>query len=114
MDLDLHKTAATVIAIARTDTGLTAPAFDRDIAVNGIGGPYGPLGNACYEVANRHMPEVVPGQDNRLDERAVNQARLWETLLPELEAYATRCRTRKYSGWSNESKARGRRIQYAD
>ncbi|MEU8185992.1 hypothetical protein [Micromonospora carbonacea] len=111
--MDLHQTAAAVIAIARRDTGLTAPEFDHDIAVNGIGGFYGPLGNAAYEVANRHMPEVVPGGDS-LDERVTNQQRLWEALLPELEAYATRCRNRKYSGWSNASKALGHRIEYAD
>ncbi len=112
--MDLHQTAATVIAIARRDTGLTAPEFDHQIATTGIGGPHGPLGNACYQVANQHLPEAMPGQDNRLDERTANQQRLWEALLPELEAYATRCRNRKYSGWSAASKALGHRVRYAD
>lgn len=112
--MDLRQAAATVIARARAASGLTSPEFDYEISAKGIGGLLGPLGNEAYGVANGHMPEVVPGQDNRLDERDANHLRLWEALQPELEAYATRCRERKYTGWSNASRDLGRRIRYAD
>jgi hypothetical protein len=112
--MDLCQTAATVIARARANSGLTAPEFDYRISVEGIGGPRGPLGNETYELANTHMPEVEPGQDNRLDERDANWIRLWEALQPEMEAYAQKCRDRKYTNWSTAAQSRGKRIQYAD
>ncbi|TDC00780.1 hypothetical protein E1091_04205 [Micromonospora fluostatini] len=111
--MDLHQTAATVIARARATSGLSTPEFDLRIAIDGIGGVFGPLGNATYEVANAHMPEPRPGQDNRLDECAANQARLWELLRPELEAYAQKCRNQKYLGWSDAARSRGQQVRYA-
>ncbi len=57
------------------------------------------------------MPEVVPGQDNRLDERDENAARLREHLQAELDRYAERCRTREYTGWSPASRGP---IRYAN
>ncbi len=111
---DLHHTTATVIARARANSGLTTPAFDYQISVEGIGGPRGPLGNEVYDLANEHMPEVVAGQDNRLEERDANWLSMWEALQPELETYAQRCRDRRYTGWSSAAQARGQRIQYAD
>jgi hypothetical protein len=112
--LDLRQTAATVIARARANSGLTAAEFDYRIKVEGIGGIRGPLGNETYELANAHMPEVVPGQDNRLDERDANWVRLWEALAPEMESYGEKCRTRKYANWSSAAQGLGKRIQYAD
>lgn len=111
---DLHQIAATVIARARANSGLTVAEFDYDIRLNGIGGPLGPLGNEAYGVANAHMPEVVPGQDNRLDERTASHLALWEALQPELESYAKRCRERRFAHWSNAARDLGKRIQYAD
>lgn len=110
---DLHHTAATVIARARANSGLTAAEFDYRISVDGIGGPRGPLGNEAYAVANGQMPEVVPGQDNQLDERDANWLALWEALQPEMQAYAQRCRNRRYTGWSTAAQATSQRIQYA-
>lgn len=112
--LDLRQTAATVIARARANSGLTAAEFDYDIRLNGIGGPLGPLGNEAYRLANAHMPDVEPGRDNGMDERTANQLRLWEALQPELEAYGKRCRERKFTNWSNAARDTGKRIQYAD
>lgn len=109
--MDLRQTAATVIARARANSGLTAPEFDFQIKRDGIGGIMGPLGNEAYELANAHLPAVEPGQDNRLDERDANHRQLWEALQPEMEAYAQRCRSREYTGWSKASR---QRIQYAD
>lgn len=103
--LDLSHTAAAVISRARTNSGLTAPEFDHDIAthydssVNGVGGQFSPLGNASHEIAR---------------ERGVDPDELWQQLQPELQAYAVRCRDRKYSGWSTAARARGARITYAD
>lgn len=90
-------TAAAVISRARTNSGLTAPEFDYDIAtwfnrsVDGIGGMNSPLGVATYQIANE-----------------------WADLHDELVAYARRCRDRKYSGWSSAARSRGQRIAYAD
>lgn len=112
--MDLPRVAAIVIARARETSGLTAPEFDYQISVHGVGGIYGPLGNESYPLANAHMPEVEPGQDNRMDEREANWLRLWEALQPEMEAYAQKCRSRQYANWSNAAQTRGRRIQYAD
>lgn len=103
--LNLADSTATVIARARTNSGLTAPEFDYDIAINydksinGIGGIHSPLGAATYEIAG---------------ERGVDFDQLWEELQPELHAYATRCKARKYSGWSSAARSRGQRIAYAD
>lgn len=112
--MDLRQTAATVIARARANSGLTAAEFDYRVKCEGIGGPRGWLGQEAYELANGHLPEVEPGHDNRLDERDANHLRLWEALRPEMEAYEKRCRDRKYSGWSNAARSTGQRIQYAD
>ncbi|WP_229398154.1 hypothetical protein [Micromonospora okii] len=112
--MDVESIAARVIAQSRAESGRTAAEFDHDIAVNGIGGVFGPLGNAVGAVANAHMPEVVPGQDNRLAEREANTARMWDALRPALEAYGERCRARKYRGWSSAAQALGQRIRYAD
>lgn len=112
--MDLHQTAATVIARARANSGLTAAEFDYEVLREGIGGPLGPLGNEVYGLANAHMPEVVPGQENRMDERTTNHLALWEALQPELEAYGKRCRERRYANWSNAARDLGKRIQYAD
>ncbi|MFI7608498.1 hypothetical protein ACIBTV_25560 [Micromonospora sp. NPDC049366] len=111
--MDLHKIAATAIARARTNSGMSTPEFDFQIAAHGIGGIHSPLGSEVYEIANAHMPEAVAGADNRMNEREANHRRLWEALQPELQAYAQRCRERRYTGWSDEAQARGARIRYA-
>lgn len=112
--MDLRQTAATVIARARSNSGLSAPEFDYQIKCNGLGGLLGPLGNEAYELANGHLPSVEPGQDNRMDERDDNHRRLWEALRPEMLAYAQRCSDRQYTGWSNAARNIGERIRYAD
>lgn len=102
--IDTAHVAATAIARARDASGMTAAAFDYAIATNGIGGPVGQLGVEIYLLANAHMPEVIPGADNRLDERVANQRALWEALQDELQAYETRCKERGYVGWSTASR----------
>lgn len=99
-----YETTARAIAIARQDTGSTAAEFDYQIATAGIGGPMSPLGNAVYKIAN-------PTTDVTADEADARAARLYDELRPELEAYARRCRQRKYVGWSHSSSGRG--IKYA-
>lgn len=113
--LDLSQTAASVIAAARELSPFETPAeFDYDIAihhdqsVNGIGGIYGPLGNGVYAVAAERLP------GGTTEEREALRDQLWQELQPELQAYAQRCRDRKYAGWSNAARARGARITYAD
>lgn len=102
--LDLSADALAVIWRARTNAALTAAEFDYDIAVhynrsvNGVGGVHSPLGAAAHEIAR---------------ERGAEPDELWAELQPELQAYATRCRDRKYGGWSNAARARGDRITYA-
>lgn len=103
--LDLTKLAAAVIWRARNNAALTAAEFDYDIGIhfdtseNGIGGVHSPLGAATYEIAA---------------ERGHDFHQLWDELRPELQAYAERCRDRKYSGWSTAARSRGQRIAYAD
>lgn len=111
--VDLTETAAAVITRARTNSGLTAPAFDFEISrywdqsMNGIGGLESPLGAATYEIANE-------GQDGTSDEREARARLLWEALQLELTTYAAKCRSRNYSGWSSAARSRGQRIAYAD
>jgi prevent-host-death family protein len=112
--LNLTQTAARVIARARANSNFdTAAEFDYDIkrwfdrSMDGIGGVSGPLGNACYEIANEGFAGTAVEQDDRYNQ-------LWSQLQPELTAYAHRCRERKYSGWSAAAKSRGQRVQYAD
>jgi hypothetical protein len=112
--VDLRHLAATAIARARDASGLTAPEFDHQIKAEGIGGPHGPLGQEVYVLANTHMPEVLPGQDNRHDDRDANHLRLWEQLQPELRAYEQQCRDRRFLGWSHAAQARGQKIRYDD
>ncbi len=90
--------AAAVIANARDFSNLTTPEFDHMIAVKGIGGPLGELGNATYTIANRDNPDA---DSDTCEARWMN---LWHQLQPELQAYEQRCRNRKYSGWSNASR----------
>lgn len=103
--IDISQTAAAVIARARSNSGLTAPEFDYDIAVhfaesvNGIGGEFGTLGNANHEIAREH---------------SVDPAEQWAALQTELTTYAEKCRNRKYTGWSAASRSRGARISYAN
>lgn len=112
--IDLTQAAAAVISRARSNSGMTAPEFDYDISVHGIGGLFGSLASAAYEIANEHLPHVAPGAgEAALAEREANRDRLWENLQPELERYAERCRARKYTGWSAASRSRGARISYA-
>ncbi|MER7280476.1 type II toxin-antitoxin system prevent-host-death family antitoxin [Dactylosporangium sp. NPDC000244] len=111
--LDLSHTAAAVIFRARSNRGLTAAEFDYDIAthydtnLDGVGGINGWLGSATYEIANE-------GHTGTADEGEARARQLWDQLQPELQAYARRCKDRKYSGWSSAAKSRGQRIAYAD
>lgn len=111
--LNLTRAAAAVISRARSNSGLTAPEFDYDIAVNwdqhmdGIGGTHSPLGVATYEIANQ-------GHAGDADARDARFQALWDDLRTELTTYAARCRQRKYTGWSSAAKSRGQRVGYAD
>ncbi len=99
---DLNHLAAAVISEARQMSGLTNPEFDYDISIHGVGGPLGPLGNACYRIATRHLPPVQAGTpESVINERQALATQLWNDLQLELAAYAQRCRNRQYTGWSN-------------
>lgn len=103
--MNLTDLAAQVIARARNNSGLTTPEFDYDIAthynhsINGIGGQHSPLGGANHEIAR---------------ERGADPDQQWNDLQDELQAYARKCRNRRYTGWSDAAKATGARIQYAN
>lgn len=102
-------TAALVIAQARetwinspeTD-GATADSFDHHISVVGLQ-PYGELYQEVYAVANEGHEVVVGGGQAQLDQRKERAARLWQQLLPELEAYVADCQAASYTGWSSQS-----------
>lgn len=102
--LDLSPDALAVIWRARNNSTLTNAEFDYDIAihfdrsVNGVGGEFGPLGGAAYEIA---------------EERNADPADLWQQLQADLHTYAVACRDRRFAGWSNAARARGARITYA-
>lgn len=102
--MEISRVAATVIARARDESGLSAPGFDRMISIEGIGGPMGELGNQVYLMANSHMPAVTPGIDNQFGQRNINHTELWLALLLDLMTYEAHCKARTYSGWSNASR----------
>jgi hypothetical protein len=96
--MDINQIAAAAISEARTMAAMTAPAFDYHIAIHGIGGIFGELGNAAAGIAIREGLDV---------------AATWASLQPELFAYEARCKARQYTGWSAAARSRGARIQYA-
>lgn len=116
-----------VLAHAKQRFGGTDAEFDYSVSVNASVGlrsqvedisghvPAGDamfeISNACYELANGHLPEVTPGGDNRLDEREAAGRELRLELAAQIEAYAAECRARKFVGWSKYSTGQ---IRYAD
>jgi hypothetical protein len=109
-------TAAMIIARARenwsnnpeVDGG--SDAFDFHIATVGVQ-PAGELYQEVYALANEGHDVIVGGGQAQLEERKERAARLWEELLPELEAYAADCRNARYTGWSRESGGPVRRVR---
>jgi hypothetical protein len=108
--------AAQIIARARenwtnnpeTDGG--ADAFDRHIATVGVE-PFGELYQEVYTLANKGHEVIEGGGWAQLAERKERAARLWQELLPELEAYAADCRSASYTGWSRQSDGPVRRAR---
>lgn len=106
--MNIADTAAAVITEARraattgenlaSEHALTTAQFDHDIAVNGVGGLYGPLGQAAYTIVRQGMPGATT------DEVEAAWHTTWTALAPELDAYAARCRSRQYTGWSNANR----------
>lgn len=109
-------TAPQIIAAAReayiaspeTD-GTTADAFDHHISIVGLQ-PYGELYQQVYAAANEGHAMVVGGGQAQLDQRKERAARLWQQLLPELEAYVADCQGASYTGWSSQSDGPVRRV----
>lgn len=91
---DLAHIAAATISEARQRSGLTNAEFDHQIAIHGVGGPMGAIGQAAFTITTRDM-------DATTDEREAVWRQAWADLQPEMDAYAKRCRDRTYSGWSN-------------
>ncbi len=107
--MDTAHAAATIIARARAGHG-SADMFDFKIATEGVE-PFGELYNEAYLLANEGEPMVKEGDgEDVLAGRKTRAAELWERVLPELEAYATRCREARYTGWSRESGGPVRRV----
>lgn len=105
--MEITPMAAGIIAAAREAHG-DPDAFDLGIAAGGIA-PFGELYQETYRIAN--PSPAVPGDgEEQLAERAARAARLWAQVLPELEAYADRCRSASYTGWSRESGSPVRRV----
>ena len=108
--------AAQIIARAReswtnspeTDGGTDA--FDRHIATVGVQS-FGELYQEVYALANEAHEVIAGGGEAQLAERKERTARLWEELLPELEAYAADCRSATYTGWSSQSDGPVRRVR---
>lgn len=108
--MDIKHIAATAIARARATKDSSA-AFDYQVSIQGIM-PRGELYNEIYGIANEPLGPVRPGDgDGDLAERKRRADELWEQVLPELETYARKCRSRSYKGWSLAS---GGPIRYAD
>lgn len=70
------------------------------------------LANAAYVVANRHLPEVTPDSPNDLAEREANAKALIRDTADERVALIAAAKAKQYTGWSDESRALGRRITY--
>jgi hypothetical protein len=109
--MNIERTTARVIAMARDSQGLTAAEMDYQVAVGGVGRGFGdPIQSAIYGVANEHLPPIQPGcGDAELERRVANSHRLRDQLDPALERYVRRCRHRRYVGW-----ATGGPVRYAD
>jgi hypothetical protein len=108
--------AAQIIARAREswtnnpETTGGSDAFDYHIGIVGLQ-PFGELYQEVYAVANEGHEVVVGGGEAQLEECKQRAARLWQELLPELEAYAADCRAAEYTGWSCESGGPVRRVR---
>ena len=87
-------TAAQIIARAReswTNNPDTDGSLDTHIAAVGLR-PYGELYQEVYAAANEGHTVTVGCGQAQLDQRKERAARLWQQLLPELEAYTDGCR----------------------
>lgn len=106
--MNITDTAAAVITEARrtaatgenlaAEHALTTAQFDYDISVHGVGGLYGPLGQATYTIVRQGMPSATT------DEVEAAWHTTWTEIQPELDAYAARCRAHSYTGWSNANR----------
>lgn len=106
-------TAAVLRAKARAVTGMTAPEFDHSLSV-GDGRALAAMNSAAYELANRDLPLVQQGNGkNVLEERRDRAEVLWTQVWPEVEAMIARAKAMKFLDWSDEARARGRKIRYA-
>jgi len=115
--MNTATTAAQIIARARenwvnnpeTDAD-SADAFDFHIATVGVQ-PFGEMYQEAYALANEGHPVVPGGGDAQLEARKERAARLFQEVLPELEAYAAGCRSANYRGWTGQSAGPIRRVR---
>jgi hypothetical protein len=70
------------------------------------------LGNAAYIVANKHLPEITADGPSDLTEREANADALIRATAAERVALIAAARAKQYGGWSDESRALGKRITY--
>ncbi len=85
-----------------TDTRISLHRQDGDNR-GATGDAMAEINNACHELANAHLPEVVPGGDSDLGQREAAGRALRAGLAPQIEAYAAQCRAKRYTGWSKWS-----------
>lgn len=97
------ETAAAIIAKARETHGHGSAAFDWQVAGNT------PLAtrlieNAAYQIANHgHPTSDTDGiTDGAYTGPSIDRTKaLLDSVSAELDAYRTRCKARKYTGWSS-------------
>lgn len=107
-------TVAVLRAKARAEGAMTAAEFDYSLAV-GDGRAMSAMHNAAYALANEGHPAVQPGDSEHvLRARRERADALWDEMWPTVEAMATRAKGMQFTGWSDEARARGQKIRYAD
>lgn len=104
-------TAARIIRRARQLSGMTDAEFDFMVGHgdrNTVAWTH--IDSATYEAANADLPELVPG-DGTLQQREDNWKAMRDRLAEEMDRYADRCSTMRFTGWSNAGTGP---IRYAD
>lgn len=107
-DLPIDQAYGAVRTLAREIAQLTDAEFEYSLAGHSDRRALQALSAAIYVVANRHLPDVEPGDDPAtLTERRSNADQLTDRCADLIDRDRLAAREQNFTGWSDASQQRG-------